>query len=125
MSEQLLLIDGDTNRQNNFASRLRVQGYDVELPNGGFHALHLVEKVDYFAVIIIGNTQDMPGLEILSLMRNHKDKEGLPIIYINKTTNQDDVLSAFEYGANDFIVYSPQCFNSVVEKLKKFKRGVK
>jgi PleD family two-component response regulator len=125
MSDLILLVDGDTNRKNNFASRLRVQGYDVELPNGGFHALHLIEKMEYFSIIIIGNTHDMPGLEILSLIRNHKDKEELPVIFINKTTNQEDVLSAFEYGANDFIVYSPQCFSSVVEKLKKFKRSSK
>ncbi|WP_127718125.1 PleD family two-component system response regulator [Halobacteriovorax sp. HLS] len=122
MNNLILLIDGDTNRKNNFASRLRVQGYDVELANGGFHSVHLVEKQEYFSVIIMGNTHDMPGLEILSLIRNVKTKDQLPIIFVNKTTNQEDVLACFEFGANDFIVYSPQCFNSIIEKLKKFKK---
>lgn len=122
MSDLILLIDGDTNRKNNFASRLRVQGFDVELANGGFHSVHLCEKISYSSVIIIGNSHDMSGLEILNLLRTYKPKEELPIIFINKTNNQDDVLAAFDFGANDYIVYSPQCFSSVVEKLKKFKR---
>jgi PleD family two-component response regulator len=122
MKELILLVDGDTNRKNNFASRLRVQGFDVELSNGGFHSVHLCEKFEYSSVIIIGDSHDMSGLEILSLLRSYKKKEDLPIIFINKTTDQEDVLSAFDNGANDYIVYSPKCFSSIVEKLKKFKR---
>lgn len=119
---QILLIDGDSKRRNNFASRLRVQGYDVELATGGFHALHLVEKFNYFCLIILENMHDMPGSEILTLSRVIKEKEELPIIYISKTTDQNEVLSAFENGANDFIVYSPKCYSSIIEKLEKFEK---
>ena len=122
MSNLILLVDGDTNRKNNFASRLRVQGFDVELSNGGFHSVHLCENFDYSSVIIIGDSHDMPGLEILNLLRSYKNKEDLPIIFINKTNNQEDVLTAFDFGANDYIVYSPKCYSSIVEKLNRFKR---
>ncbi len=121
----ILLIDGDLKRRNDFASRLRVIGYDVELADGGFHAIHLIEKVEYFCLIVLEDMQDMSGNEIITHARTHKEKLDLPIIYISRTTDQGEVLHAFESGANDFIVYSPKCFNSISEKLKKFSKTAK
>lgn len=117
---EILLVDADAERRNNFASRLRVQGHVVELSFEGFQTIHLIERCKYSALIIFGNLEDMPGLEILSLVRIKNTKEDLPIIYISDGKDQDEVLSAFEYGANDIIVYSDKCFGSLVEKLKKY-----
>ncbi len=117
---EILLLDADSDRRNNFASRLRVQGFSTVLSFEGFQTIHLIEKCKYSALIIIGNLQDMPGLEVLSLTRISQSKSDLPIIYISTSSDQEEVLNAFELGANDIIVYSDKCFASLVEKLKKY-----
>ncbi|WP_372656147.1 PleD family two-component system response regulator [Halobacteriovorax sp.] len=119
---EILLLDADSDRRNNFASRLRVQGFNIVLSLEGFQTIHLIEKYKYSALIIIGNLQDMPGLEVLSLVRISKPKAELPIIFISTGSDQEEVLNAFELGANDIIVYSEKCFASLVEKLKKYKK---
>ncbi|PIK15006.1 response regulator [Halobacteriovorax sp. JY17] len=117
---EILMVDGDPDRRNNFALRLRAQGHQVELSLEGFQTIHLLEKNSYAALIIFGNLADMPGLEILSLARISNTKTELPIIFISNGTDQEEVLNAFEYGANDIIVYSEKCFASLIEKLKKY-----
>ncbi len=117
---EILMVDGDPDRRNNFALRLRTQGHQVELSLEGFQTIHLLEKNSYAALIIFGNLADMPGLEILSLARISNTKTELPIIFISNGTDQEEVLNAFEFGANDIIVYSEKCFASLMEKLKKY-----
>lgn len=119
---EILLVDADSDRRNNFASRLRVQGFNIVLSLEGFQTIHLIEKHKYSALIIIGNLDDMPGLEVLSLVRITQPKTDLPIIYISTGSDQEEVLNAFEQGANDIIVYSEKCFASLVEKLKKYSK---
>ncbi|ATH06997.1 hypothetical protein BIY24_03315 [Halobacteriovorax marinus] len=117
---ELLIADSDPDRRNNFSSRLRVQGYQIEQSLEGFQTIHLIEENKYAALILMGNFPDMRGLEILSLARAAKSKEELPIIFISNGKDQEEVLTAFEYGANDIIVYSDKCFASLMEKLKKY-----
>jgi len=120
MNKTILISDKDVTRRNNTASRLRVSGYEVELATGGFHVCHLIEKAQFFCVIIFDNQHDMSGLEILSLSRTVHDKSELPIIYIAKTSDKGLVMEAFENGLNEFITFTPQFYNSILEKLKKF-----
>ena len=82
--------------------------------------IHLLERNKYAALVIFGNLDDMPGLEILSLARISYSKTELPIIFISEGKDQEEVLNAFEFGANDIIVYSDKCFASLLEKLKKY-----
>ena len=117
--KEILLVDADPDRRNNFASRLRVQGYEVVISFEGFQTIHLLEKNSYSTLIIFGNLNDMPGLEVLSLARITLSKTELPIIFISDGSNQEEVLSAFELGANDIIVYSDKCYPSLIEKLRK------
>jgi len=116
---KLLILDEDTNRKNNFASRLRSLEYDIELATGGFHALHLIEKFSYASVLIFDDMNDMPGNEVLTLMRENFSKTKLPILFVSKNPSEEKILELFKEGVNDFIAYSPNFFAQVVEKLKK------
>jgi PleD family two-component response regulator len=120
MSETILITDNDSNRKNNTASRLRVSGYDVELATGGFHVIHLIEKHEFLCLIIFEDQHDMSGLEVLSLARTRLDKTTLPIIYVSKTSDKTLVMDAFEHGLNDFVTYSPQFYNGILEKIQKY-----
>lgn len=109
----VLIVDQNTNRKSNLSVRLRVSGYSTELTSSGFHAIHLLEKSlkseqkSYNIIIILGNSEDMPGREILLIMRTViKDKKKLPILYVSNDDDPDEILKIIHEGANDYIVDS-------------------
>lgn len=121
----VLIIDQNANRKNNLSSRLRMMGYSTELCSSGFQAVHLLEqseksKKTYSIVLIIGESEDMPGREILLLARQINDsKTKLPILYINKDKDPDEILQIIKEGANDYIVESHND-SQIVSKIQKF-----
>lgn len=120
----LLLIHPEATERNDIALRLRSNDFEVECATGGFHALSLLEKHRYDLLLIMGDMDDMPAIEVISLCRNVKSKEELPILYCDKDAHQKEIIEAFEFGANDFLAKTDQ-FNLLLEKLKKLKRFVK
>ena len=115
---KILVLDEDATRRNNFTSRLRLQEFDTEIGTGGFHALHLLEKENYHVIVIFDDMHDMPGEEIVGLMRSHFAKEKLPILFISKKPDPVAADELFKLGIDDYLPYSPQFFAQVLEKIK-------
>ena len=121
----VLIIDQNPNRRNNLSSRLRMMGYSTELSSSGFHSISLLEEAQkqkkfYRLILIVGEAEDMPGREILLLMRAiNTSKTALPILYVNKDKDPDEILNVIKDGANDYIVESHND-SQIVTKVKKF-----
>lgn len=86
-------------------------GYDTELMSSGFQVLHRLEESrdkktkSYCLVLILGDSEDMPGREIMLLSREvKKDKTKLPILYVAKENDPDYIIQMIKEGANDYIV---------------------
>jgi len=117
---QVLLVDGNLQRRNTLSSRLRVSGFVVEAATGGFHALNLSENKTYNGIIVVEDSDDMPGREIIGLMRQqYPDKEKLPILYLGAKGQPEEILDFMNLGANEFVVYTGN-FQIVLEKLKQY-----
>jgi PleD family two-component response regulator len=107
------------------SSRLRMMGYATEMSASGFQAIHLLEaaqkqKKSYRLILIVGDSEDMPGREILLLMRNiNESKKSLPILYVHKDKDPDEILNIMKEGANDYIVEGPND-GQIVTKIKKY-----
>jgi len=98
----LLLAEDDNLLASLLNYRLNKEGYNVSLASNG------KEVKEYLNVnmpdIIISDIM-MPylsGLELIDFIRNDL-KSKVPIIIISSAGNEENVLSAFELGANDFI----------------------
>lgn len=109
----ILLVDQNPTRRNNLSSRLRMMGYTIEIASSGFQAIHLLEdtqtnqynKKRYRLILILGDSEDMPGREILLLMREIiKEKAKLPILLGNPDDDPENILKMIKEGANDYIV---------------------
>jgi len=117
---QVLLVDGNLQRRNTLSSRLRVSGFVVEAATGGFHALNLNENKTYNGILVVEDSDDMPGREIIGLMRQqHPDKEKLPILYLGTKGQPEEILDMMNLGANEFVVYSGN-FQVLLDKLKLY-----
>lgn len=117
---RILIADEHIDFRNKIASRLRVLGFHVEFATGGFHLLHILEKNwDYNLVIIHDNMADMPAIEIISLVRNNKNKFELPIMFIADKGHKDQLNEIGSSGANDYILKSPN-LQPIIDKAIKY-----
>lgn len=102
MDKRVLLADDDQLLASLLNFRLKKSGYDVH------HSSNGKEVKEYLKTempdIIVSDIM-MPyfsGIELIDFVRNEL-KSNTPIIIISSAGNEQNVLSAFELGANDFI----------------------
>ncbi|SKB65219.1 response regulator transcription factor [Maribacter arcticus] len=102
MGKRVLLADDDQLLASLLNFRLKKGGYDVH------HSSNGKEVKEYLKTempdIIVSDIM-MPyfsGIELIDFVRNEL-KSNTPIIIISSAGNEQNVLSAFELGANDFI----------------------
>jgi response regulator RpfG family c-di-GMP phosphodiesterase len=122
---KIIIVDENIQFRNTLASRLRFLGYHVELASGGFHLLHVLEKNwDFSLVIFHEDMNDMSAEEMISLVRTHKNKVELPILYISKFSNEEKICDLIFKGANEYIVKTSN-FQPIVERAQKYFNGIK
>lgn len=99
---KLLLAEDDELLAALLNFRLEKEGYEVQLSRDGREVKeHLNE---HMPDVIISDIM-MPyfsGLELIDYVRNELNSN-VPIIIISSAGNEENVLNAFELGANDFI----------------------
>lgn len=121
----ILYIDGSETRKKQTSSRLRMQAFNVELAQGGFHAISLAEKQHFDLIIIIGDDlQDMPCIEVSSLLRNIHSRDELPILAILTEADDEEAASLAESGVNEIKVYNGN-FNMILSEIELIKKSQK
>jgi DNA-binding response OmpR family regulator len=123
MKEVVLIVDHNVQRKNNLSSRLRVQGYNTELAQSGFHAINLIENASFserkiVLVILTERMHDMSGVEIMGLLRVMAPKEKLPVLMVVNINDPSEVLNCFEHGASDVVVQGAN-FQRLLKKIQK------
>lgn len=123
MDRKILLAEDDDLLAALLRHRLEKGGYGVHLSQDG------KEVKDYLADnmpdLIICDIM-MPyfsGMELIDFVRNEL-KSDVPIIIISSAGNEENVLSAFELGANDFLskpISPSELLVRVAKELKKNK----
>ena len=117
---KIVIVDENVTFRNNLATRLRMQGFHVEFATGGFHLLNTLEKHwDFNLIILHENMQDMPAEEMISLVRIHRNKAELPILFISATSTEEEICEMVLNGANEYIV-QPNNFQPIVDRAKKY-----
>lgn len=100
--KQILLAEDDDMLASLLNYRLEKEGYDVVLKNDGKEVKNWLDGT--LPDIIVSDIM-MPyfsGIELVDYIRNNL-KSTVPIILISSASNEENVLSAFKMGANDFI----------------------
>ncbi len=100
--KRLLLAEDDELLASLLNFRLIKGGYDVQISRDGREVKeHLAQQIPD---IIVSDIM-MPyfsGMELIAYVRKELNSQ-VPIIIISSAGNEENVLNAFELGANDFI----------------------
>ncbi len=117
----ILLVDDNEFVLRALARYLTEEGLRVLEARSGDEAL---VKVDEFVDLVILDIM-MPGLSgtevLVNLRRSHSDEE-LPVVMATASSGSEQIVQAFELGANDYIT-KPLDFPVVLARLKTQLRG--
>ena len=83
--------------------KLEERGYTVSAVEGGRQALELIEREPFDLVILDLYMPEMDGIETLLRLRRRFTAIQLPIIMATAKDDNEEVIRAFELGANDFV----------------------
>jgi two-component system chemotaxis response regulator CheY len=115
---KVLVVD-DVNSARRVVMRLleKIGFSDIEEASNGKVALERIEKGDIGLVISDKNMPGLNGLELISNIRNNTALTKLPFLMITSQSSREEVISAVESGANDFII-KPFSYETLAAKLR-------
>ncbi|MDV7138858.1 response regulator transcription factor [Maribacter sp. TH_r10] len=99
---KLLLAEDDELLASLLKFRLQKEGFQVNISSNGKEVKEHLEKEVPDLIISDIMMPYFSGLELVDYVRNELNFK-IPIIIISSAGNEENVLKAFDLGANDFI----------------------
>lgn len=122
---KILVLSENMSFRNILASKLRLDNFDVEFISGGFHLLNYLEKNrDVNMLIFNDDMPDMSAAEIISMVRMTKTKSEMPILFISKNSDEEEICDMIFNGANEYVVQSEN-FKPILERAHKYMSLIK
>lgn len=99
------------------------EGYQIIKANDGKECLKLLEDIEVDLLITDLYMPFVNGNEVIAIVRDER-KINIPILVVSAASAEDNVLKAFELGADDFMVkpFSLVELNVRVKKLLAMRR---
>jgi diguanylate cyclase (GGDEF)-like protein/PAS domain S-box-containing protein len=106
MSESLgllLVVDDEEMNRDMLSRRLQIEGYEAMTAPSGAVALEMIAANDFDAILLDAMMPAMSGQETLAEIRKTKCAIELPVLMVTARSQNEDMVQAFESGANDYI----------------------
>src|SRR3546814_3141681 len=103
LKPRVLLVENDFTVAQNLYSYLEIKGFVPDAAYDGHAALGLLESGEFDAVVLDNGLPGLDGYAVLRAIR--KGRHGaLPVLMLTARGQLEDKLSAFELGADDYLV---------------------
>ncbi len=102
-AHRILLVDDNESNRKLLATKLRAKDYQVDEAEDGPSALRYLTKEQANLVVLDVLMPGMDGLQVLRAIRERFDPEQLPVIMATAQDGSDDMVRAFDLGANDYV----------------------
>jgi diguanylate cyclase (GGDEF)-like protein/PAS domain S-box-containing protein len=99
----LLVVDDEEMNRDMLSRRLELEGYSVSTAASGREALEMIATQPFGVVLLDVTMPDQNGFEVLQEIRKTQSSIDLPVIMVTARSQSEDVVTAFECGANDYI----------------------
>ncbi len=103
MTYTVLVVEDDRDLAGNLVDFLTLRGYDADYASDGASALHLLQANDYNLAVL---DLMLPGQDGLTLCRRIRSEllSRIPIVVLTAKDEIDTKISAFDIGADDYVV---------------------
>ena len=93
-----------------------MEGYQVDTTNTAEEALKL-DLPSYNLLLLDVMMGEISGFKMASMMKKNKDTAGIPIIFITAKDTENDTITGFNLGADDYIS-KPFSLREVIMRVK-------
>ena len=103
MKHKLLVVDDNLDSIAIMRGILEVRGYEVATAQSGAEALEFLAQQSVDLVLLDIMMPEMSGMEVLQRIKGDALTGRLPVILVTAKTQDEDVLSGYQYGADYYI----------------------
>ena len=103
MKHKVLVVDDNPDSVAIMRGILETRGYDVAAAGSGAEALEFVRTEGADLVLLDVMMPEMSGMEVLQRIKEDATTGRLPVILVTAKTQDEDVLSGYQYGADYYI----------------------
>mgnify|MGYP002432844064 FL=1 len=112
---RILVVDDEEDLCEILKFNLEMEGYTVDTANSAEEALKL--DLPHYNLILLDVMGEISGFKMASMMKKNKDTENIPIIFITAKDTENDTLTGFNLGADDYIS-KPFSLREVIMRVK-------
>ncbi len=103
MKQRVLVVDDNPDSVAIMRGILEAREYDVVAAGSGAEALQLIRTEAVDVVLLDVMMPEMSGMEVLQRIKEDATPGRLPVILVTAKTQDEDVLSGYQYGADYYI----------------------
>jgi two-component system phosphate regulon response regulator PhoB len=100
---RVLVVDDDAATQTIVCQLLRASGICPETAGSAEEALAVLQTAPADLVVLDWSLPGMSGLELCKTMRQSGQLSSLPVLFLTAHSSGDDLVQAFDAGADDFV----------------------
>lgn len=113
---RILVVDDEEDLCEILKFNLEMEGYQVNTANSAEEALKL-DLPSYNLLLLDVMMGEISGFKMASMMKKNKDTAGIPIIFITAKDTENDTITGFNLGADDYIS-KPFSLREVIMRVK-------
>lgn len=113
---RILVVDDEEDLCEILKFNLETEGYLVDTANLAEEALKL-DLTQYNVLLLDVMMGEISGFRMASMMKKNKDTANIPIIFITAKDTENDTLTGFNLGADDYIS-KPFSLREVLARVK-------
>ena len=111
-----MVVDDEEDLCEILKFNLEMEGYQVDTANSAEEALKL-DLPSYNLLLLDVMMGEISGFKMASMMKKNKDTAGIPIIFITAKDTENDTITGFNLGADDYIS-KPFSLREVIMRVK-------
>lgn len=114
--KKILVVDDEVDICEILKFNLENSGFVVDTANSGGEALAMTRE-EYSLFLLDVMMEDMSGFSLAAQLRKRPELQSIPIIFITARNGENDVLTGFNIGADDYIC-KPFRISEVIARVK-------
>jgi DNA-binding response OmpR family regulator len=119
MEKKILLVEDDPFLIDIYSTRLKKEGYLVEVSNSGKDCLNKLEKENFDLLILDLVLPDINGMEILEEINKRKDlSRKFKIIVLSNIGDKKEMEKGIKLGATKYLIKAHYTPSEIVEEIK-------
>lgn len=117
---RILVVDDEEDLCEILKFNLEMEGYFVDTANSAEEALKL-DLTQYQLLLLDVMMGEISGFRMASMLKKNKDTAEIPIIFITAKDTENDTITGFNLGADDYIS-KPFSLREVIMRVKAILR---